>query len=97
MNQKNIEKLLVLGVIIICSLFFRYSLNIFQGINFVNDIAIQVEVVEKGKGYDNFMSFYAFLIGMIVCLIILLFPLRSFYVKYGMNKKISLGSKKLTK
>lgn len=95
MRQHIVEKLLVVIITVICGLFFRYSLDIFQGINFVNDIAIQVGVVGRGKGYENFLSFYAFLTGMIVCLIVLLFPFRSFYTKYGLNKKITFGKKKI--
>ena len=93
-SQNMVEKFLVLIILVIFAFFFRYSLEIFQGVNYMRDIIMEMESDVDINRVDNFASFYVFLIGMIVCGLILLYPFKNFYAKYGLNKKIFLGKNK---
>jgi uncharacterized paraquat-inducible protein A len=85
-DQSMIEKILFVIISIAFGFFFEYSLGVFQGINFMQDVIIMESRGDVNIG--NFVSFYVFVIGMIFCGLILMYPYRTFYAKYGLNKKI---------
>jgi hypothetical protein len=52
---------------------------------------MQDVIIMESRGdvnIGNFVSFYVFVIGMIFCGLILMYPWKKFYIKYGLNKKI---------
>ena len=84
-KQNIIERILTVVIAIVFIVFFRSSLDVFQGINFVQDIANEM----KSQNYvENYASFYVFLIGFVICMMVLLYPFKYLYTKYGLNKKI---------
>jgi len=84
-DQRVIEKILIIVITAVMLVFHQYTLDVFQGVNFIQDI---VSEITANNNVDNFLSFYIFLLGLIVCLIVLLYPLKSWYVRYGLNGKL---------
>jgi Na+/proline symporter len=85
-DQQIVEKISTGLILIIFVSCFGYSLNVFQGVNFMQDVIVMESKTNVNVG--NFISFYVFLIGMILCGLILMYPFKNFYAKYGLNKKI---------